>query len=156
MIDPTPEMMDRQNRETVIVSLLGNVNGNWPCSDFYAHLEKVLWKLPAEVLETLYDRIGIIFAPSKFAWGRVMTLSLRDGYCVYFSPCLLDEATTVIEGVIAHELAHVYLGHEEAPVPDTQDSMDVATHNEREADRVATAWGFEQPQSSWKEPAKEQ
>ena len=72
-----------------------------------------------------------------------------DGYIVYLSPTLVqkkadDSPSTAlcdeqIQFTIAHELAHVFLGHQERL---SADAHAEAESGEREADDLAQSWGF--------------
>ncbi len=145
-----PADYEMENREGDIYNLLGRIlwnSGEWDCQ-----LERVLSKLPTDVLSELENRITVIFAPGQYFDGRPSRMPpVREGFWLYLSSQLFGKNTDYIEGTIAHELAHIFLGHEELPLPAGQGPAE-GQKGEIEADRLATAWGFKPPRSLWNPP----
>lgn len=78
--------------------------------------------------------------------GRKFPLRTQNDCIVYLSPELLSAPLEEIRGVIAHELAHVFLGHDEVSMPLGQAEI-VGNRDEDAADRLAESWGFKLPAS---------
>jgi hypothetical protein len=117
----------------------------WVDETFYQNILSVLQQLPNEALAELSERDFKFLAPGPFL-GRVTRLdnSLNIGDRVIFlSPELLGRSEEAIRFVIAHELAHVVLGHEEEPC---EDARAAAEQDEKAADHLAESWGFRRPQ----------
>ena len=115
----------------------------WVDETFHHQIVSVLRQLPNEALAELCDRDFKFLTPGPFL-GRATRLdkSLNRGDGVIFlSPELLRSEET-LRFVIAHELAHVVLGHEEEPC---EDARVVAEQGEKAANDLAESWGFPRP-----------
>src|SRR5947209_12543791 len=119
-----PEGQDNPQEIIELVGqLLDEQSTLWLAPQFVKLLWFILSNLPQTVLKTLIDRNTIIFAPDPTFSGRAMVVPRSmeaDGYLLYLSPALVqkrtDESSTAlcdeqIQFAIAHELAHVVLGH---------------------------------------------
>ena len=109
--------------------------------EFPTHLRSVLDQLPFSVLEKLVKSNLVFFAPDH-QLGEVFTANISvdvGQIVVYLSPELLARPRNEIEGVIAHELAHVVLDH---TTPCCGATVDLALSDERAADELAESWGF--------------
>lgn len=143
--------------------LLDGCNNYWIAQAFLPHIRNVLSKLPLKVLKILIERNFGFFAPDPKVEGFVLPPSgyTRD-VIVYLSPNLLERAQDHIEGTIAHELAHVYQGIDDAGPARIRNhrtagkSMKRASkksayaeglRQEKAADKLAERWGFRVPRS---------
>lgn len=101
-----------------IAKLLNTTQNLWIGVEFVRHLTAVFKKLPLPVLRQLAEEIEPAFLAPDPLFGRVMQfdrfLDFED-IVVYLSPELLSRPPGEIEAVIAHEMAHVILGHKEIP-----------------------------------------
>jgi hypothetical protein len=129
--------------ERLIESLIRDGSTHlWVGDEFFRHICSVLERLPIDVLRQLGEKEFRFLAPER-VYGRVCRWNrpLQTGEIVVFlSPELLGRPLEEIQADIAHELAHLLLGHEEAPVPDAAQE---ARNGENEADALVRSWGFE-------------
>ena len=136
---------EMSERERLIENLILDRSMHlWVADDFVPRIRSVLDRLPLANLKQLGEKEFKFLAPERL-WGRVFHLphscSSAD-LVVFLSPELLALPPESSEAVIAHELAHVLLGHEETWLPSARDE---ALRGEREADDLARSWGFEPP-----------
>lgn len=108
------------------------------------HVEAVFQKIPKRDIRSLIRQQILIFAPPKPFYGRCIDLpgNDEDRILIYLSPNLLDYPEDQVRNTIAHELAHVVLGHSEEPCPD---APMIGENQERQADELAAQWGFPRP-----------
>lgn len=106
--------------------------------------ERVWWKLPAEDRRVLESRLFMVSDSEKWRdpaldFNHVngcIRVEPGAGFVVYLNKVNLFHCTErLIQMVIAHELAHVYLNH--APLPTI--NIKVA---DPQADAQTLAWGF--------------
>jgi len=89
----------------------------------------------------------IFFAPSADTAGEVKGSTL-PGPFVYLSPTLELESIRQVEHTVAHELAHLMLGHHKQTQDElARDDKGIIrrhgdTPQERAADELSTQWGF--------------
>jgi hypothetical protein len=113
--------------------------------EFVEHVEAVLQKLSKRAIRKIIDRQILIFAPGKKFTGLCLDLPAYedDRVLLYLSPELANGSVDQIRHTIAHELAHVVLGHsEEPPSPEAKIVGEIC---ERDADQLAAQWGFPRP-----------
>jgi hypothetical protein len=141
------EMVDENNvteRERCIEDLLlDGTTHLWVEEPFFSLIKSVLEQLPLEVLKQLREKEFRFLAPNRRFLGRVTRLdhNYRSGeLLVFLSPELLLHPLKKIHAVIAHELAHVFLGHEETP---SADARRQGEDDERHADDLVQRWGFD-------------
>jgi hypothetical protein len=133
-----------RKRERCIESLLLDGSTHlWVADSFFPLIKSVLQRLPLEALEQLMEKEFCFLAPDRCC-GRVTRLdhNYRSGkLLVFLSPELLDQPSPEgIQTVIAHELAHVVLGHEESG---SADARQEAAEGECQADDLIQRWGFD-------------
>ncbi len=115
--------MDEVSRgERAIESLL--LDGSrllWVSEEFYRRIEKVLRRIPPDDLCRLSEIDFWFLAPDPGCSGMVTQfehpVKVRD-QVVFLSPALLAKSEAHVEWVIAHELAHVFLGQDDGPTSD--------------------------------------
>lgn len=128
--------------------------------EFAPYIRAVLVNLPSDVKEKLMELEVVFLAVEKSLHGLVLTLPSTlhahpitaarfpnlhthpGGKVVYFSPLLFESSPERIRFTIAHEIAHVVLGHTDDFSPNAQE---IAKRQEQEADEQAERWGFERP-----------
>jgi hypothetical protein len=142
-LDPT----DIDSRTRLIEGLiLDEFTHLWVSDEFISPIVSVLNQLPTKDLEALADTDFVFLAPSNilglvFTWQRKVEVGQR---VVYLSPALLSLPTTDLRAMVAHELAHVLLKHDDAP---SSQAAKVAEQGENEADEMVKRWGFTIPNS---------
>lgn len=114
-----------------------------------AAMRKISERVPDDVLDNLPPLT--VFAPSAAPLGRVLPCGPGDSIFVYLSPRLESKSQTEVDFTVAHEFAHIILGHNK-PGATTLPSDAVAqshesTPSEQEADRLAESWGFAHPKA---------
>src|SRR5262245_53854275 len=97
-------------------------------------LRRVLERLPAEAFEFALARCAYAAIGPEMARAQVLP-PLNDRYLV-----LLTEGEKE-ESVIAHEIAHAFLGHPDTVLAGFRDET-VERTQEAEARALAVAWGF--------------
>jgi hypothetical protein len=106
---------------------------------------KKLAKSDAALFAIDPNRLGLVLGPRSF-WGPI----------IYLSPALPSLPESEIRAVIAHEFAHVALGHMNPPEKDALDksaesgektAYELGKSDEKTADKLAESWGFKLPQS---------
>ena len=119
----------------------------WPGSEFLKHVRRVLFKLPKDALERIATEQPVFFAPDRRFSGRTFKNEFPIGLVLYLSPQLLDRPQDEIEGIIAHELAHVARQYQDLDNIRTEDALASALGDEKAADVLAESWGFRVPRS---------
>jgi hypothetical protein len=97
-------------------------------------------RMPQEAKDELPSGI-IVFAPSGKVYGEAKPLYTPEGperhdHFIYLAPCLERGPQESVDATVAHEFAHVLLGHGEAI--DLSDPL----RQEREADLLIQKWGY--------------
>jgi hypothetical protein len=118
-----------------------------------AAMRKLSQRIPNAVLE-VFPPI-IVFAPSADILGQVLPqfpqlTSAPSGpgpVLLYLSPQLEQLSQAQADFTVAHEFAHVALGHyrPEACISDTEYKTCEDVPNEQAADALAESWGFKRP-----------
>ena len=148
-------MVAKENdRDNFISKLIDDTENMWLGCEFLKHVRFVLGRIPIDVLELLAGNDQkympgcdiAFFAPDRNVLGRVLDRTCTNGRIVYLSPVLLTRSAEKVRAVIAHELAHVFLNHEDTPVP-VGEAHALGTKNEEAADQLAESWGFKLPDS---------
>jgi hypothetical protein len=114
----------------------------WVGDEFVPLIRAVLERLPLHALEQLEGKVFRFLVP-KNQFGRVTRLSRdcrRGELIVFLSPELLLRPQVEGQLVIAHELAHVVLGHEEGVSVNAEETC---AEDERDADDLIRSWGFD-------------
>ena len=134
-------------REYLISQLIDESQNISLSTEFRNHIVDVLSSknLPINQLRILAESDISFFASGPNILGRVLELNRSIGRIVYFSPTLL-EIPSDIKAIIAHELAHVVLGHGQES-SSTEEVSAAARHDEKKADKLAESWGFRVPES---------
>jgi hypothetical protein len=107
-------------------------------------IRRVMERMPAGELESLREKVAIIFAPAPGMDGQVFPLRspsvLPDGpeashrrVVVYLSPEIERLSLKKVEVIVAHEFAHALLH-----APDSLEGWFI----EPEADQKVRSWGF--------------
>ena len=136
---------ENEDREYWVARLLDGYFNLWVEVEFVAPLLSVVNRMPLPALKQLIDKEPVLFAPEPNIGGRVYPApspGFAGRFIVYFSPDLLSRPQAYIEAVIAHEFAHLVLGHDEIPC---QDARERALEDEKVADELAESWGFKIP-----------
>ena len=99
---------------------------------------RIMERIPPDEREILFDRISFIFAPKPSSMGFVCPAKAvndrdEERIMVYLAPQLERLSQKYVDQTVAHEFAHVMLGH---PIKNRSLS------NEREADNKIRAWGL--------------
>ena len=117
------------------------------CTGFRNQIVDVLSSpsFPIDQLRILAESDISFFASGPNILGQVLEWNRAIGRIVYFSPTLLLLPLD-IKGVIAHELARVFLGTERNRLQLWRVSA-AARHDEEEADELAASWGFPVPEA---------
>jgi hypothetical protein len=118
----------------------------------YRALEEVLCCIPEKDYEKLKAKIDYFdwFIPPAYSLGSCRPFfsiikAGRDEFgkigrhvrVLYLSPILENRAYDIVVGVVAHELAHLAMGHSLFPNPNDSDRQ------EKEAYECVVKWGFE-------------
>jgi hypothetical protein len=108
-------------------------------------IRRVMEEMPTDELESLKDKVSIIFAPAPGMDGQVFRLkepltptsqpgkANKRHILVYLSPEIERLSQRRIESIVAHEFAHALL-HAPAALE--------GWFIEQEADKKAESWGF--------------
>ncbi len=136
-----------EEREYFISQLIDEPRNISLSTEFRNYLVDVLNSpnLPINQLQILAESDISFFASEPNILGRVFEWKRSIGRIVYFSPTIL-EMPSDIKAIIAHELAHVVLGHREES-SSTAEVSAAARHDEKETDKLAESWGFRVPES---------
>ena len=97
-------------------------------------------RMPKEAKDELPPGI-IVFAPSSNVYGEAKPLYTPEGperhdHFIYLAPRLERRPQESVDATVAHEFAHVLLGHGEVIDPDDP------LKQEREADLLIQKWGY--------------
>jgi hypothetical protein len=144
------EYREHADEHTSYEQLLEDPYALWIAPELVRHVEAVLKKLPKNVIRKLIDRHILIFAPDKFK-GLCLDLCAydEDRVLIYLSSSLAEKPSDQIRQTIAHELAHVVLGHSDEPTPD---AATVGEFQESQSDQLAEQWGFPRPAGQGSDP----
>jgi hypothetical protein len=112
---------------------------------------KRLWKaMPQTDIDRLPGKL-IVFAPAAVKLGDVLPLfnsgMREEGAFIYLAPHLECKSQTEVDKTVAHEFAHVVLGHgrSDSAVTETKETLirQADVPHEREADELIKQWGYE-------------
>jgi hypothetical protein len=117
----------------------------------HAAIIEVLRRIPKKDYEFIVRQIDSFswFIPENMLYGKIepvvgkTEMELVPGHhvlanrLIYFSPRLEDESDDVIIGVVAHELAHIALGHSVVPASGREYEA-----QEKNAFDQIRSWGF--------------
>jgi hypothetical protein len=94
-------------------------------------------RLSERMPEEVYDELPIliVLAPAQWKYGQVYP-SLLNGVVVYLSPTLEEQEE--VDFTVAHEFAHVHLGHDAW--------MNNPPSLEDDADKLVESWGYKVPE----------
>jgi hypothetical protein len=113
-----------------------------------AAMRKLSERIPEDVLDNLPPLT--VFAPSAVLLGHVLPHGTGDSLFVYLSPRLESKSQTEVDFTVAHEFAHVVLGHYMPGATNHPPGVVVQGHgdvpSEKDADRLAESWGFKSAQ----------
>jgi hypothetical protein len=114
---------------------------SWLGREYVDDLREVMSKLPSDALQMLCKAPPIFVAPPRGFSGCVGSVpsGVRWNRWVYLSPTLLVIERSEAQHVIAHEFAHVVLGH---PIFTMSYDREYHRRAEEEANRLAAEWGF--------------
>ncbi len=123
---------------------------SWLGTAYRKHIPKVFLQLPQDVQEDLVNRKPAFVARDANALGDALPMRdadddedfWEDPWIIYLSPECLRLPLEEIEYTIAHEFAHLHLGHESRPSPKARED---ATQGEQEANDLAETWEFPDP-----------
>jgi hypothetical protein len=135
------DMEPDEHQRAIESLLLDGYTHLWIADEFFFHIQAVLEHTPLEYLRRLLEIDFVWLAPERFL-GRVTQLGrplANDTFVIFLSPELLTYPTEEIRTTIAHELAHLVLGHKETP---SSNARQEAEEDERQADDLAKSWGF--------------
>ena len=108
-------------------------------------IRRVIEKMPTDEVESLKNKVSIIFAPAPGMDGQVFSLkrpsasigkqeeSQQQPVLIYFSPELERRSQERIDSIVAHEFAHALLH-----APSALEGWFI----EQEADQKVQSWGF--------------
>lgn len=137
----TPEKVDR--RPEIDQSIFANELSVLYDERLRDHIANTLDRLPEQDLDyLLYNRVMRILQPvvSTVIELNDLNLSVRDETgritLLVFHSDLCDKPLPEITYTIAHEFAHVFLGH-------ATNDINVDKDCERQADRQVIEWGFD-------------
>ncbi len=106
-------------------------------------------RVPDVVQDNLPARI--VFAPSAARLGHVLPCGTGDSIFVYLSPHLESKSQAEVDFTVAHEFAHVVLGHYKPGATTYPSSLTFEKHedalSEQDADKLAESWGFAHPKT---------
>ena len=135
-------------RGQLVEQILELGGGWWPGTELLELVKRVLLKLPMDALARIATEQPHFFAPDRRFLGRTFNNEFPVGFLVvYLSPELLGKPQDEIEGIIAHELAHVVLQYEDVDSIRTEDARALALADEKAAYVLAESWGFRVPRS---------
>jgi hypothetical protein len=110
-------------------------------------MQKLSKRLPDDVRDSLPPLV--VFAPSAAKLGEVKPFGLGDRLLLYLSPRLEAKPQSEVDFTVAHEFAHVSLGHHRPDGTTVPSDAIVHSHedvpSEQETDRLAESWGFALP-----------
>jgi hypothetical protein len=110
-------------------------------------MRKLSERLPEDVLDRLPPLV--VFAPSAAKLGEVIPFGLGDRLLLYLSHGLEGKLQSEVDFTVAHEFAHVSLGHQQPGATTVPPDAVVRSHedvpSEQDAERLAESWGFALP-----------
>jgi hypothetical protein len=110
-------------------------------------MRKLSERLPEDVLDRLPPLV--VFAPSATKLGELKPFGLGDRLLIYLSPRLEAMPQSEVDFTVAHEFAHVSLGHQQPGATTVPPDAVVLSHkdvpSEQDTDRLAELWGFALP-----------
>jgi hypothetical protein len=113
-------------------------------------MQKLAELIPDDVLESLPPLV--VFAPSAAKLGEVKPFGLGDRLLIYLSPRLEALAQEEVDFTVAHEFAHVALGHYKSVVGTIPHDAVWEKHEdaptERDTDHLIESWGVARPEAS--------
>ena len=137
-----PEIIDDMNDEEVCSAVgeffyYSDLSGSGLEAKHKTLIGEVLARLPKDIFMELNDLRVIFIVPALFGASttKLNTIETESVNMVLLPVMSLSRSKDVILGEIAHELAQIHAEHLgiESPIDEL----------EKEADAVATAWGFE-------------
>jgi hypothetical protein len=128
------------------------VETGWFDYDRYKTIEamrKLSERIPEDVLDSLPPLT--VFAPSRALLGRVLPYGTGDSIFIYLSPRLESKSPAEVDFTVAHEFAHVALGHYKPGASKHPCGAVVQKHgdapSEQDSNRLAESWGFARPEA---------
>jgi len=117
-------------------------------------MRRVWESVPAEVWDEMPSLI--VFAPCPWKFGEVLPFGghpAEEAAFIYLSPALESQRQARVDFTVAHEFAHVVLGHHRPDSKDvlltTAQSAKITEHHEApaeiKADALTESWGFTVP-----------
>ena len=110
-------------------------------------MRKLSERIPDDVLDNLPSLI--VFAPSAAKLGEMKPFGLGDRLFVYLAPRLEKKSQREVDFTVAHEFAHIALGHYKPGATSHPHGAIVQNHedapSEHDADELAQSWGFAKP-----------
>ena len=145
----------RRTIEDVVESYLwpgGSFGGGFEVYESvrYRAIAEVLRRLPDQDFEALDSKWYEFewFIPHEHVYGKIQPFPenqpgdgeelKRLAVVLYLSPILEEEELDLVVAVVAHELAHLVLGH-----PLFSNKIEEYERNEKEVDAKLHEWGFE-------------
>ena len=108
-------------------------------------MEQLAKRIPDDVLENFPPLV--VFAPSAAKLGELKRFGLGDRFLIYLSPRLEALSQEEVDLTVAHEFAHVALGHYKPIVgtnpPDAVWEKHKDAPIEKDTDRLTESWGFD-------------
>ncbi|HWR14164.1 MAG TPA: hypothetical protein VN577_05020 [Terriglobales bacterium] len=118
-------------------------------------MQKLCYRVPDDVLDDLPNLT--VFAPSTAILGHVMPSGAGNCVFLYLAPSLERKSQAEVDFTVAHEFAHVVLGHYKPGATTLPAECMVSYHgdapSERAADSLAESWGFPRPRLKAKDRA---
>lgn len=131
------------------------IETGWFDYDRYKTIEamrKLSQRVPDDVLDDLPKLT--VFAPSRALLGHLMPSGTGDSLFLYLAPGLERKPQMEVDFTVAHEFAHVALGHYKPGATTISAEIIVDCHqdapSERAADSLAECWGFTRPRAKAK------
>lgn len=113
------------------------------CENIRRTVEDVFKHLPQDVVDNLTDPNSPVIIvttsgkPFCRKWSSKKRFTFKQGFrLLCLNEDLKTEDTSIVQGIIAHELAHLFLGHKR------HDEESKNLEQEFEADAEACKWGF--------------
>lgn len=107
-------------------------------------MQQICERVPQEVIDDLPPLT--LFAPSAALFGRVFPFGGGNALFVYLAPNLERKSQREVDFTVAHEFAHVVLGHYKSDATIIPADAVVRSRgdvpSEKEANRLAESWGF--------------
>jgi hypothetical protein len=99
-------------------------------------MRKLSERIPYEVLENLSPLV--VFAPSPVKLGEMKPFGLGDRLFLYLGPRLERERLNEVDFIVAHEFAHVALGHYKPGATTDAPGVLVTRHEDAESEKLRT------------------